>query len=343
MTSEPDRIETLDGLRGVAALVVLISHCGNAGFLPDWTGGGLGQMGVALFYVLSGFLMSHLYIRKPFDRVERRRYAVARVARVLPLFYFVVVIAGVVLLAGGPSFYGFHGTGMFLMNVLLIYGTDVLWSIPVEIQYYIVFVFIWMSYASGRHLTCLAVIIALQAATAVLSYLTIVEARILSFWMQFFLFGHLLALVLQTHGANLRRCAAHPMTAPAAWLVLAIAVIAPPEVRRELGWPVLHNFMDPVSAGYPALITVFALLAVGPFALLSNRLFRWLGGISFSLYLLHWPIVRNAKEILGEWAEVPGAGFAFVLITSLALSALANRVLELPAQTALRRRFMSPR
>ena len=57
------RIHTLTGLRGIAALLVFISHCGAQSILPSFLGKGFGQIGVMLFFVLSGFLMTHLYIR----------------------------------------------------------------------------------------------------------------------------------------------------------------------------------------------------------------------------------------------------------------------------------------
>jgi peptidoglycan/LPS O-acetylase OafA/YrhL len=57
----------LTRLRGVAALLVVISHSANAGLLPALVGNGLDQVGVALFFVLSGHLMGLLYLHQPYD------------------------------------------------------------------------------------------------------------------------------------------------------------------------------------------------------------------------------------------------------------------------------------
>jgi len=53
-------IHTLTGLRGLAALIVFVSHSANVGLLPHFFGTGFGQVGVMIFFLLSGFLMSHL-------------------------------------------------------------------------------------------------------------------------------------------------------------------------------------------------------------------------------------------------------------------------------------------
>ena len=91
--TKPGYHPALDGIRGFAALIVVISHSANAGFLPNLLGHGLGQMGVALFYALSGFLMAHLYLHRPFDAAAIRQFALRRAARVLPLFYAVILMA----------------------------------------------------------------------------------------------------------------------------------------------------------------------------------------------------------------------------------------------------------
>ena len=60
-------IGALTGLRGVAALIVFVSHGANEGVLPAMLGNGFGQIGVMIFFVLSGFLMGQLYLRRSLD------------------------------------------------------------------------------------------------------------------------------------------------------------------------------------------------------------------------------------------------------------------------------------
>ena len=80
----PEHFPILDGLRGVAAMAVVVSHSAGLGFLPEYIVG-LGQLGVATFFALSGFLMAHLYLRRSFTAGELKTYSIARVARILSL------------------------------------------------------------------------------------------------------------------------------------------------------------------------------------------------------------------------------------------------------------------
>ncbi len=339
MKIEDGRIATLDGLRGAAAAIVVISHCANEGLLPTFLGGGLGQMGVAAFYILSGFLMSFLYIRRPFGRAEVRRYWVARGARVLPLYVTVVLAAGAVVLLGGPPLYQFATLPGFLGNILLVSGTSVLWSIPVEIHYYAVFVLLWACCAAGRPVAGLAAVAGLQATFAVLVYAATAKTSTLPFWAHFFLFGHLLAMAVHVRRADLERLSRQSWLGWLGWIVLAAFAVAPPEIRRGAGLPVLPNFLDPVTAGYPAAVTVLALLGAGPFRVLASAPLRWLGGISFSVYLLHWPVLMLLPQAIGPLAGIPGLAALLVGVATLGLAELANRYVELPAQRALRRRL----
>ena len=95
-------IRRLNTLRGIAALIVVISHFSNtSGLWGKVLGQGAGQFGVMLFFLLSGFLMSHLYWeREPTSRTQLF-YAVSRVARVIPLYLVVVFFSFII-----PTTYG---------------------------------------------------------------------------------------------------------------------------------------------------------------------------------------------------------------------------------------------
>ena len=83
-------IPPLDGVRGIAAMLVVISHMSLYRlFIPVK---GIGQVGVLVFFVLSGFLMSYLYVR---DDARKIRpwfgFAIRRCFRVYPLYLFILV------------------------------------------------------------------------------------------------------------------------------------------------------------------------------------------------------------------------------------------------------------
>ncbi len=94
MSAARHPIPVLTGVRGVAAMTVAVAHyCNWLQLAPNLVGAGAGQLGVMLFFALSGFLMGYLYCDQPQGTVRIWDFAVARLARVGPLFVLVVVLS----------------------------------------------------------------------------------------------------------------------------------------------------------------------------------------------------------------------------------------------------------
>lgn len=330
-----ERLNQLDGLRGIAAVIVVISHCANAGLLPSFLGRGFGQMGVTLFYALSAFLLGRLYLQSEFNAHSLKRYTVSRVSRVLPLFYFVLAVTLGVYLVSGDTFYDIESATDFILNAALVQGTSVLWSIPVELQYYLVFAGLWWLYARrGIGLTGLIILgIGVQAVVAVAIWALVPEVGSfnLAFWGHIFLCGLVLS---QLSYAKLPDRFALLQTAG----LVAIFLLALPEVRRNLGIPTLPNFADPLTAGVPLLILYLALRQAVPLKFLEAKVLGSLGAISFGLYLIHKPVITVVRdfELL---KSVPGLGFVVVMLISLLLSWAVRRLVEVPAQAMMKAYF----
>lgn len=99
--SRPDYIPSLDGLRGIAALLVVQAHIG---LIFPGTAQHLMTMGseaVGLFFALSGFLMAHLYGSRPVTRENILDFLVSRFARIYPVYLVAVLL--VAMLSGMPS------------------------------------------------------------------------------------------------------------------------------------------------------------------------------------------------------------------------------------------------
>lgn len=141
-------IRKLNTLRGIAALIMVISHYSNeTDLLRGSLGNGAGKFGVMLFFILSGFLMSYLYLDKKFDKENVQYYSVARIARVIPLFVLVVLISFLFQTSGVTGiFFAINNVNSLLSHLLLFSGTSVLWTIPTEIQFYVLFLFLWWLY-----------------------------------------------------------------------------------------------------------------------------------------------------------------------------------------------------
>ena len=72
MQSTSKDIPVLNGLRGLAVMIVFASHASNIFYQGEIVGWGGGQLGVMLFFMLSGFLMAHLYAGRAADVVDCR-------------------------------------------------------------------------------------------------------------------------------------------------------------------------------------------------------------------------------------------------------------------------------
>lgn len=319
MNSRKQHVPELDGLRGIAVVVVIVSHCANAGFLPQFLGRGFGQQGVALFYLLSGYLIFYLYLDRDFTKHNVLQYMVARVARVFPLFYAAVLLAAVVWAITGLAIYDFYSVRQLLDNLFLIQGTAVLWSIPVEIQFYVLFVGLWWAYASGYTRLAFVGLLAIQAA---LLMLTDTGEFSLPYWLHFFVIGGAASLT-------------HPKFKVPSWIGVAMLCALPialPEVRRMLSWTVLPNFCDPITAGYPLLLFLLVLWGTSAFHFLAHPLSRYLGRISFGAYLLHWPLIA----VMGK-LDISGlAAFSLVMAATLLLASMSLYFYERPIQRFLR-------
>ncbi|MEO0771484.1 MAG: acyltransferase [Cyanobacteria bacterium J06649_4] len=130
--------ESLDGLRGMAAMGVVLEHLSAHGvnILPflDFQNTSLGRAGVYLFFVLSSFLLTGKFFKQ--DTLNVRdggmwvNYAWRRAARICPAYIFLLLVYTIF-----PSFR--YDSGDFLKHVFFIEGRGHFWTIPVEVFFYL--------------------------------------------------------------------------------------------------------------------------------------------------------------------------------------------------------------
>lgn len=143
--SRPTRFRELDGLRGIAAVAVVLSHytgAHNSHFVDDppaifdaWWG----ALGVQLFFLISGFviLMTAWRARRPSD------FVISRVSRLYPPYWLSLALAVVLLLVFPVPGYAFLWTDV-LANLTMIQRwfllpnvVDVYWTLAIEMQFYV--------------------------------------------------------------------------------------------------------------------------------------------------------------------------------------------------------------
>ncbi len=337
--SSPVDIPELTGLRGVAAGIVFVSHAANRGFGFEVLGSGLGRIGVALFFILSGFLMAYLYLRRDF-RSNVGGYAASRVARVFPLYIAVVLLSWTTSRFGVELLY-FVSNENLVRSLLFITSASVLWSIPTEVQFYVVFCLFWavfsrlgprggFAFLGGTCALFLAVTLAIMARRPE------TPAKLVLWWSHVFAIGIVFGYFYDVILVAVRRFYGRfrPLVLPLAVCLLLVTI---PGVRRWLGLPSSDAWADPVALVSMAML--FWLVQVEPMLkrALSHRVALWLGTVSFSFYVLHEAIILH---VLGWLGPVEGAdavlGFGLALAITAGAAQLSYRWLESPARAGLR-------
>ncbi|OWV61310.1 acyltransferase [Rhizobium sp. N122] len=306
--NRPDYIPSLDGLRGIAALLVVQAHVGLifAGTSAHVTT--MGSEAVGLFFALSGFLMAHLYGSRPVTRESVLDFLVSRFARIYPVYLAAVLL--VAMLSGIQNLdfvQPITGATDFLRHVLLLGSSGVFWSIPPEIQFYLLFPILWLCLARPQRYS--GVIVGFAVIVVVDGLLELPGPGILLVSkLPYFLFG---ALAGRMHSYWDR------WTPSALTGILTLFLLVVFFTYRNLAPDFSPEFWSLQSAAAAAVIV--ALVARQPpiaAHVLAAAPVRFLGTISFSLYLFHVPIMflvhRSFETVMPEPALIAVALFVAV-------------------------------
>lgn len=146
---ETQRYQALDGIRGVAILLVLVSHARTAKGMPDypqwyWHLADVGNLGVRIFFVLSGFIITHLLLREAHrtSNISLRAFYIRRAFRITPPIIGMMCVVGLGVWLGY-----FEVPRRQLLMILAFVGNYAtvhngwtighLWSLAVEEQFYL--------------------------------------------------------------------------------------------------------------------------------------------------------------------------------------------------------------
>lgn len=337
-------IPVLNGVRGLAVLIVFVSHSSNIFFHGELAGFGAGQLGVMLFFVLSGFLMAHLYLRTPADAGAQWRFVVNRMARIYPMFAVVVLACFAIHRFGAPVWaYGIATPHDVWLNLSFVQGYDVLWTIGPEVVFYALFLALWKAWRSDWHVfAALAIVLAAMAWLPIDITSSNSLAR-LHDRLPYFLVGCLLGLHSDTLMARARE--RRPWYQAAFWLCLIAYLASSPQAIRLFAdvpkrltgdpWP------EPWSFPYYLFATtcLFVASVLASPRLLTHPVAAFLGRISFSFYLLHYAVLQNAKTWLPQH---PLAAVVLAFAATTALSSLTYVAIESPLRRLIRHLGIRP-
>ena len=280
-----DYMPALDGLRGAAALLVVLSHIVALLHIPAPIDAyRIGSFGVLIFFALSGFLMGRLYLDKELSIDSGLKYAIARAARITPAYYIAVIFIWLLYLFI-PEIPYEMGPVMLARSLLFSGNVGILWSIPPEVQFYGFFFLLWFSWQrilAGKF--GVAIFTALLCAGLVLTR-EYWGGLMLPSKLHIFLFGFLMALFLKNRIFN------DVVTHPTTQIIFSVAAVS-----------YLVIFITKDSIYVDLLLAGLVALAVASFSAstFASRVFeiapmRLIGNASFSIYLFHDPLLHLFK------------------------------------------------
>lgn len=352
VTANRSYYPALDGLRGMAILLVVLLH--NFGFMNYFF---FGWLGVDLFFVLSGFLITDILMNSLTNPFFLRNFYMRRVLRIFPLYYIVLIIFLVLLptlkiQSLDISYYTSNQFWLwtYLQNWLYIfkepYGDKILlhtWSLAVEEQFYLIWPITILLIRKPKKLLLIVIIVLVSAIiTRYIVWNYKIENLAYSSLYTFtridgICIGCMLALLMKINSAFLKN---HTSA-----IVLLMAII-------NFGFYFLNDrqsFTLPYLAlvGYTTFAILFGILVYEAVIaeskiiklIFTQQLLIFFGKISYGLYVYHWPIYlflfpyfkrllsadKNLSLLLPDLIAA-----TFVTLIAIFISILSYRFIEKP-------------
>ncbi|MEH2160683.1 MAG: acyltransferase [Nostoc sp.] len=342
-------IPSLDGIRTVAFLIVFLSHAKVAELFP-------GGFGVTVFFFLSGYLITTI-LRREYDRyqaIDFKLFYTRRVLRIWPSFYLVLLLGTALTIVGfihgEIHLSGFLSQCLHYNNYYTIFygngttpGSGVYWSLAVEEHFYLLFPLLYLALRK-LHVTphrqmlilwglCLAVLLwrcllvyGFGASSDRIFYGT--DTRVDSI-----LFGCALAvnnnpmLDEQYYSKKILNYFLLPI---GIILIIFSFVYRIPEFQQTFRYTIQGIGL------YPIFVTAIRFPNWGLFPLLNLNWMRFLGMLSYSLYLVHYTVIFAVGTYLPQFNKFIQAGIA--LLISFGLAYIIYHFIELPLGQ-LRKKF----
>lgn len=362
-------------MRAVAALSIVFTHAaGVSGFNEaNFFGGYTARLnfGVAIFFVLSGFLLYRPFVAARWEgrpRIRIRDYTRRRVLRIVPAYWVALVALalypGLLGFWDGPWWRSFTFTQIYWRDSV-VQGISPAWTLCVEISFYLALPFLAAAIGrlAGRSARRELIALGALAAASVglrtaLQYAggSYVLQITLACFLDWFAYGMALAVIsVAWHGREssspvLSLIVRRPWVPWAAFLAAFTLVAYGLGLPRGFflvygNWNYLGEHLGyAVCALLLLLPAVFGDWAGGwPRRLLAHRLLAWLGLVSYGVFLYHAPIVLELHDH-GADGWLPGSGYLSLTLPTLVLAvACAAASYYLVERRALRFKDARPR
>ena len=332
------RIPQIQALRAFAAVLVVIYHA-------KITSGG--YIGVDIFYVISGYLITGLLLRELENTgtLALKAFYLRRIKRLLPTSFFVLAITAITAWWLYPSTMradlgrDIAAAGIYISNYLFAFWqmdyqnlsaippvVIHYWSLAVEEQFYLFWPFIIFAlYKRGGRATVGKAIALITTASFLFS---LYQTSVAPIWAFYSLPTRAWELGV---GALLLYIPARiKFSQNYLWIALALFIYGTFQFRDSTPFP-------GTAALVPVIATAISIAAVHSWPRILNlignhRLVQWLGAISYPLYLWHWPLLVIPVVYLGRGLHIYERFFC--VLATLLLADLTHRFIEEPLRHA---------
>jgi peptidoglycan/LPS O-acetylase OafA/YrhL len=331
----------IQGLRAIAVLAVMAFH-----FNPAWLPGGF--IGVDVFLLISGFLITSILLNKKTKAgytlpATLKYFYAGRFKRIAPAYFVMLVLVALVAAVFFlPKDFGTFKDGLekaawFNSNNYFADFGDYFapanheqpllhtWSLAVEIQFYLLApLLILLLPIKALKWTLVALLVGCTLlAEYRMRFLGIEQATYYSLYARLpEFFAGCLAALYTTSVSGRRGGRKQAWLSNSGLLLILLAAVAQPKLGHFPGLPIL----------LPIMGTVLLLVSTsqgGVTRLLSSKTLVWIGALSYSLYLWHWPVLAFLRYYTG--AELLDLSFSLLFITLTLLLSLASYYwVELP-------------
>lgn len=360
----------IDGLRAIAALAILLTHASFATGASRlaWYGKYTARLevGVAIFFVISGFLLYRPYVASRLDGLRRpgaRAYAWRRFLRIVPAYWLALTVLSVY--PGLPEMWSSHSWAYYAFGQIYVPewflgGLSQTWSLAVEVSWYVLLPFLAalaLALAGRdrvRRVRSEWVLVAVLLAFGIGFRFLVLETKgsssvllsTLPSTIGWFALGMAVAVASAAlHGrermpAPVRLIERHPSMP---WLAAAVVFwFVSTQVGLPVGFEGTSDYAGAIAGhvGYGLIGVCLLLPAVFgqagggiPRRILANRVMAWLGLISYGIFLWHYPFVTRFaagrwKDLWGDW-QMLGVTLATAAVT-IACAAASYHFVERP-------------
>jgi peptidoglycan/LPS O-acetylase OafA/YrhL len=354
--SSRSRIRTVDGLRGLAALLVVFDHTvGDAWGLGPWS---QQNHGITIFALLTGFLLSTPFLRARLERGPAPAtvaFLRARAARIYPGYWVAVAIAALTIGLHGMG----PGDGWRVATLTQTFGTDTpfegippTWSLSLFLTFYLALpVWSWWRRRADRPGLGVASLLRREVGWLLVLVLASWVVRTTSATDAFapdpvfsllgradwFAIGMILAALVLAQGQGI---APRFLLAPGRWPLAAVGGAVALTVASAFVPVRLEETRDQLDTGAAALLLAAAVLhgpvLRGPQRVLASRPARALGRWSFGIFLWGYVVMKAIADIDPGISTAPH--LALTVAGAVLLGAASWRWVESPASRFLRRR-----